>query len=123
MKNLQGLAFALLVLAVVACSCPNLKDLEKRSSRTSDSPSAASTPSKSSSTGDVLTMEKFNRLKNGMKYEECVDIMGSEGSQTMSSGEGRYKVETYKWDRENFQFVMLTFMGGKLNSKVQNGLK
>jgi hypothetical protein len=68
-------------------------------------------------------MEQFNKLKNGMTLKEVTEIMGGEGVQQSSSGEGKYKVETYKWEGEQFQFVSVVFMGGKVYSKVQANLK
>jgi hypothetical protein len=58
-----------------------------------------------------------------MTYQEVVSILGSEGTQVTSSGEGEYKVETYKWEDEEFQFLSVVFMGGKVYSKVESGLK
>ena len=68
-------------------------------------------------------MDKYNQIKNGMSYDEVKNIIGSEGTQTMSSGEGKYKVESYKWDGDDYQFISIVFMGGKVNSKVQANLK
>jgi hypothetical protein len=127
MKNSNALSLVLCIgiLVVIGCNCPNMdkiqKELEKSSA--SPSPSSSSTPAKTGSDDVELTMEKFNKIKNGMSYEDCVEIMGGEGNQIVSAGEGKYKVESYKWEGPNFQYVMLSFMGGKLNSKAQNGLK
>ena len=129
MKNLYNLGFAALLLVVLGCNCQRFQDLADTSrTPTTSSPSTSSSPSSSSSPASSdkktgLTLDKFNQLKNGMSYKEVVDIVGSEGSQVSSSGEGKYKVETYKWDGENFQYLIITFMGEKLYSKTQNGLK
>lgn len=95
---------------------------------TSSSPSTSSSPAANSSPASSdkktgLTLDKFNQIKNGMSYKEVVDIIGTEGAQIASSGEGKYKVESYKWDGENFQYILITFMGEKMYSKNQNGLK
>jgi hypothetical protein len=89
---------------------------------TTSSPSSSSSPASSDKKAN-LTLDKFNQIKNGMTYKEVVDIMGSEGTQTLSSGEGKYKVESYKWEGDNYQFLTITFIGEKVNSKFQNGLK
>ena len=128
MKNLYNAGFAVLFLVVLGCNCQRLQELANESKTPpSSSPSTTSSPSSSSSPGSsdkkALTLDKYNQIKNGMSYKEVVDIMGSEGTQTMSSGEGKYKVESYKWEGDNYQFVSIVFMGEKVNSKVQNGLK
>lgn len=130
MKNSNALSLVICIgiLIVIGCSCPQMAEIQKELDKSKASPSptvAGSTPAKTDSDSDdaELTMAKYNQLKNGMTYEECVEIIGSEGNQTVSSGEGKYKFESYKWDGPNFQFIMLSFMGGKLNSKAQNGLK
>ena len=58
-----------------------------------------------------------------MTYKEVVDIIGREGVQQMSSGEGKYKVESYKWEGENYQFLTVIFTADKVSSKVQANLK
>ena len=129
MKNLYNIGFVALVLVVLGCNCQKLQELANEGkSRPSTSPTTASSPSTTTSPGSTdkktgLTLDKFNQVKNGMTYKEVVDIMGSEGTQTLSSGDGKYKVESYKWEGENFQFITITLMGDKVNSKYQNGLK
>ncbi|HEV7646245.1 MAG TPA: hypothetical protein VGO50_20085 [Pyrinomonadaceae bacterium] len=128
MKNSNALSLVLCIgiLIVIGCSCPQMAEIQKeidKAGKTTPSPTTSSTPAKTSSDDSELTLEKFNQIKNGMTYDECVEIIGSEGNQTVSSGEGKYKFESYKWDGPNYQFIMLSFMGGKLNSKAQNGLK
>jgi hypothetical protein len=126
MKNSNALSLVLCIgiLIVIGCACPKeIQNEIDKAGKTTPSPTTGTTPSKTGSDDAELTMEKFNQIKNGMTYDECVEIMGSEGNQIVSAGEGKYKVESYKWEGDNFQYVMLSFMGGKLNSKAQNGLK
>ncbi len=128
MKNLYNIGFVVLILVVLGCNCQRFKDLAEESRPTpSSSPTTSSntstTSSPSSSSKSGLTLDKYNQIKNGMSYKEVVDIMGSEGVQQSSSGEGKYKVETYKWDGEQYQFISVVFMGDKVYSKVQAGVK
>jgi len=129
MKNLYNIGFVVLILVVLGCNCQKLQELanEGKQTPTTSSPSAPSSPSNSSSPSSSsktgLTLDKYNQIKNGMSYKEVVDIMGSEGTQQSSSGEGKYKVETYKWEGEQYQFISVVFMGEKVYSKVQAGLK
>lgn len=127
MKNSLNLVLVMLFFVVLGCSCPNMEEIAKQvensssnSTNTSSSPSNSSSPS-SSSKG--LTLEKYNQIKNGMSYKEVVDILGGEGTETMSSGEGKYKVESYKWEGDNYQFVTIVMTGGKVTSKFQANLK
>ncbi len=129
MKNLYNIGFVVLLLVVLGCNCQRLREFSDQGktppsstpyvANTSNSPTSSS-PS-SSKTG--LTMEKYNQIKNGMTYKEVSDILGGEGTQQSSSGEGKYKVETYKWDGEQYQFISVVFMGEKVYSKVQANVK
>lgn len=130
MKNLYNFGFIALILVVLGCNCQKLQELanEGKTSPTStpsttSSPSSSSTPASTDAKKTGLTMDKYNQIKNGMSYDEVKSIIGSEGTQTMSSGEGKYKVESYKWDGDEYQFISVVFMGGKVNSKVQANLK
>jgi len=130
MKNIYNLGFIALLLVVLGCNCQKLQELanEGKTSPTStpsttSSPSSTSTPASTDDKKTGLTMDKYNQIKNGMSYDEVKTIIGSEGTQTMSSGEGKYKVESYKWDGDDYQFISVVFMGGKVNSKVQANLK
>ena len=129
MKNLFNIGFVVLILVVLGCNCRKLQELANEGkSAPSSTPSVSSSPSTSLSPASTdkksgLALDKFNQIKNGMTYKEVVDIMGSEGTQTLSSGDGKDKVESYKWEGDNYQFVTITFIGDKVNSKFQNGLK
>ncbi len=131
MKNLYNIGFVFLLLVVLGCNCQQkLQELanEGKTSPTStpsttSSPSSTSSPASTDAKKSGLTMDKYNQIKNGMSYDEVKNIIGSEGTQTMSSGEGKYKVESYKWDGDDYQFISVVFMGGKVNSKVQANLK
>lgn len=131
MKNLFNLGFVVLLLVVLGCNCQRklqeIADQAKTPTPSSSPSTSSNSPTSSSpSTSDKksgLTLDKFNQIKNGMTYKEVIAIIGSEGTQTMSSGEGKYKVESYKWEGDNYQYLSVVFMGDKVNSKVQNGLK
>ena len=58
-----------------------------------------------------------------MTLTEVKNIIGGEGVQQMSSGEGKNKVESYKWEGENYSFITVIFMGDKVYQKVQYGMK
>ncbi|MDQ3800509.1 MAG: DUF3862 domain-containing protein [Acidobacteriota bacterium] len=136
MKNSNTLSLVLVIgiFIVIGCSCPRLNELKQSSS---DRPGTSSTDntdfsnskggggggSNKAGSKTALSMEKYNQIKNGMSYKQVAEILGSEGVETMSSGEGKYKVTSYKWEGEDFQFITCVFMGDKMTSKVQANLK
>lgn len=134
MKNSNALSLVLIIgiFVVIGCACPRLNELvddrpSGNGSNTTSTPasntSGRNSSSNSSTSSSGLTMEKYNQIKNGMTYKQVVEIIGSEGTETMSSGEGKYKVTSYKWDGEQYQFITCVFMGDKMTSKVQANLK
>lgn len=72
-----------------------------------------------------VTLANFEKIENGMSYEEVVDILGGEGELLSQAGEGEFKTEMYKWDGEGgFGANMnVTFQNGQVQSKAQMGLK
>lgn len=143
MKNFLNLGFIVLLLVVLGCSCPNLQDLnleEKPASTPANtsttSPFGTNTNVSENKTADTntnstvnssgtaeLTMEKYNQIKNGMTYDEVVQILGSKGEEVSSSEIGKYKNATYKWSGENYSFIIGTFQNDKLLFKTQANLK
>ncbi len=124
MKNLYNIGFVVLLLVVMGCNCQRLQELAKEGKTSpSSTPIVANTSTSPTSSSTSLTMDKYNQIKNGMTYQEVVNIIGKEGNETMSSGEGKYKVESYKWEGEDYQFISVVITGGKVNSKVQANLK
>jgi hypothetical protein len=128
MKNSFNLVLVIFVFIVLGCNCQKFKDMaekaerESNSSRTNSSSSPSNSPKSSDKKSD-LSLDKYNQIKNGMTHKEVVDILGSEGTEQSSSGDGKYKVDSYKWEGDNYQFITVIFMGDKVNSKVQYGLK
>lgn len=85
--------------------------------------SVANTNTKPESSKSALTLEKYNRIKNGMSYRQVVEIIGVEGTEMSSSEIGKYKTASYKWEGEKFQMIFGTFQNDKLLSKTQANLK
>lgn len=130
MKNSLNFGLVVLLLVVLGCSCPFLKNLKLDEKE--DAPKPAATPFvantatpkvKSSDKTASLTLDDYNQLKNGMSKSEVEQILGGEGEQVSSSEIGKYKIETYKWQGENFSFVIITFRNDKVFSKSQANLK
>ncbi len=122
MKNLLGIF--VLIAVVSGCSMLGKKEETKTDASPAPSSTASSTPQNSSSDSKAsLTLEKFNELKNGMKYEEVVKVLGSEGVETSNYSSGSFKTTTYKWEGENYARITATFRNGELTTKMQSNLK
>jgi hypothetical protein len=133
MKNSLNMVIVVFVLIVLGCSCPKMEDIQKKidesTKKTSNSDNVGNTATKSAKDDDAeksssdITMEKYNKIKNGMSYKEVKDIIGKEGTETMSSGNGKYKVTSYQWKGDGFAFISVVLMGDKVTSKVQANLE
>ncbi len=128
-KNTLNIVLIALVLVVLGCQCGKLKEFSGGSSTpssspsTSDSPSTTSSPATTTSGKADLTLDKYNKIKNGMTYKEIVGIIGSEGEETFSSEVGKYTIKSFKWDGGEYKYIFGTFNNDKLTSKSQSNLK
>ena len=76
----------------------------------------------------IVTLEEFNQLETGMTEEEVWDIIGGEctlDAETSIDGLEEYKTVSYGCNGKGSTGanVQLIFQGGKLDTKVQVGLK
>lgn len=69
-----------------------------------------------------VTIENFNKLKTGMKYEDVVKILGSEGTVISESEVAGYKTVMYQWKGGYVANMNCMFQNGKMMSKAQFGL-
>ncbi len=130
MKNSFGLIFIVFTLLVLGCACPNLNkfNFDKKGTTSTPLPTNSTNteiPSSSpkSNKDYSISLAKYNQVKNGMTYQEAVNIIGGEGTEVSSSEVGKYKTATYKWDGENYSYIILTFQNDKLMFKTQGSLK
>ena len=78
---------------------------------------------------EVFTLEKYRKIKNGMTYEEVVNIIGFEIEPQSEAGEEGTKshILTYSYYGDIVKgdnaIVSLVFMGGTLTAKTQTGLE
>ncbi len=75
----------------------------------------------------TITLEEFNQIKNGMTYEDVVEIIGGEGTLLSESGSknSEYYTVMYSWEGTGSigANANCMFQGGFLISKAQFGLK
>ena len=77
----------------------------------------------------ILTLEKYRIIKTGMSYEEVINIIGFEIEPTTEIGEEGTMFHTLTYTyygdivRGDDAIVVLTFSGGTLGAKTQEGLE
>jgi hypothetical protein len=119
--NVSNLGFVILLLAVLACSCPKLGELTgKGNSGTSSNSNTAPFTIK---TGEYeLTMDKYDQLNVGMARSDVETILGGKGTEVSTSTGGGLTFTVVKWEGENFKTIILTFKNDKIYQKTQVGL-
>lgn len=71
-----------------------------------------------------VTMDAFNKIENGMSYEQVVEIMGGEGELLSETELAGMSMSIYTWDGNTaFSSCQITFQDGVVSSKSQYGLK
>lgn len=78
----------------------------------------------SGSSTTQVTMEAFNKVENGMSYEQVVEVLGGEGELMSETELAGMKMSIYTWDgNSTFSSCQITFQDGAVTSKSQYGLK
>ena len=74
--------------------------------------------------GNTITLEQYNKIKEGMTYQQVVDIVGSEGSLTANSSAGGISIEMYTWVGDgSYAVAEIGFQNEKVVSMTQIGLE
>lgn len=114
----------LIVLAIIIAVAGGEGE-EKATKDKNDTPTSTQGSDSESSKANVLTKEKFEKIKNGMTYEEVVKIIGSKGTVLSETGEEGTDFHTVIYEFKTDGFMSnsnMTFQGGKLINKTQIGL-
>jgi hypothetical protein len=78
-------------------------------------------------TNSGISLDEFNRIQNGMSYDEVVRIIGEQGNvlSDMDLGIGNeYATQMYEWHGGNgIATADIIFQGGTVVSKTQFGLQ
>lgn len=69
-----------------------------------------------------VTMDKYNKINNGMTYDQVKSILG-DGQLASQSLIMNIKDEIYSWINADGSNMNVTFQGGKVDTKAQFELK
>lgn len=122
-----ALIVLIVIIAVASGGGEETKDSNSKNSnqeKTNDKGNVQEQSKKEDKAG-ILTEEKFNKIKNGMTYDEVKGIIGSEGTVISESGDQGTEFHTviYEWKTDGlFSNANFTFQGGKLLNKSQIGV-
>lgn len=83
------------------------------------------TENEKTTTKDVkVTLEQYNQIKDGMTYEEVVEIFGGKESTSSESEIAGIKSEIKTWNGNGtFSIATIGFTDGEVSSKSQTGLE
>jgi hypothetical protein len=78
-----------------------------------------------------ITLEEFERIDDGMTYDQVVEIIGGEGVQAGGQGAREVdgmrtpEIQIYTWDGAGWRRAdaTVTFQDGLVSSKAQSGLR
>ena len=67
-----------------------------------------------------VTAEKFNKIQNGMTYNQVCEIMGFNGVISSEYGTSQYGMtKIYLWTDNNFNTIGVTFVDNKVTGKTK----
>ena len=70
-----------------------------------------------------LSIEKFNKLKSGVSYEEVVKIIGAKGELVSMRKIGDVIETEYRWEGQDYDLIKADFADGKVKSLSNSNLK
>lgn len=71
-----------------------------------------------------ITLDQFNKIENGMTYDQVKDIVGCGGTVNSETEVSNIKMTIYSWyGKDNISNANVTVQNGKIISKAQIGLK
>ncbi|CAN5361267.1 hypothetical protein BH10ACI3_BH10ACI3_24730 [soil metagenome] len=120
MKNTIG--FIVLLAAILGCSSFGKKETTANNAVPTPAKSEPAKTDAPKADPAGLTLEKFDELKIGTKYDEVVKILGSAGTETNSSGSAGNKYASYKWEGKDYARITATFKNGDLQTKNQSNV-
>ena len=69
-----------------------------------------------------VTKANYNKIENGMSFDEVVDILGEDYEISSSAGYGGYNSSCYIWTGFSGANITIIFVNDEVFSKAQAGL-
>jgi len=130
-------AISLFIITVLLCSMASCSEISSDDGSSNPAETTNTPPTVTTATPETtapakksgkINLEKFEKIKSGMTYEEVVAIIGEKGelSSEVDMGIGSdFVTQIYIWQGEGILLrgnANITFQGGKVVSKAQFGL-
>lgn len=126
MAKKRWIIAGVLVMAIGGCTAA-MDDSGSKTTTTKTEPVSTKKAQDDAKKDDLITKETYDKLHNGMTYEEVQQIVGGVGEITSEAGDKGSElytmVVTYKGKGDIGANVVLTFQDNKLQAKAQFGLK
>jgi hypothetical protein len=87
------------------------------------SPSLTSTPVNPPSDNDIINLNKFNQIQNGMTLSQVQKLVGNAGKLLGSSTVANVVGKVYWWQNPQGSNALVEFRNDKVVSKSQAGLQ
>lgn len=117
------LIVVIIVIAIIGGSQTSTNNTQ--TSAPSEATSNTQSTTEDSSTKNVkVTLEQYNQIKDGMTYDEVVEIFGGKESTSSESEVAGIKSEIKTWNGNGtFSVATIGFTNGEVSSKSQTGLE
>lgn len=117
------LIVVIMVIAIVGGTQTSINNTQTSSSVNESE--VQTTENEKTTTKDVkVTLEQYNQIKDGMTYEEVVEIFGGKESTSSESEIAGIKSEIKTWNGNGtFSVATIGFTDGEVSSKSQTGLE
>ena len=86
-------------------------------------PGGSGSETAASDAGPALTMDGYNRVKNGMTFDQVVAIVGKPSQELSRNEMAGTETVMYQWDGSIGANMNAMFQNGKLVQKAQFGLR
>ena len=114
--------FAACIDSIEPASDANSVDSSKQEQSAPSSSSSQPQESKAAADDGKMNAEKFNSIKQGMSYDEVVEIVGSEGELLSTSTIAGIESSTYSWESDGWGIANIMFQNGQVVNKTQVGV-
>ena len=124
------LIIVIIIIAIIGGSqgeigTTNTSTTENNTVTTTEESAETDTQTTSENSEDVkVTLEQYNKIEDGMTYDEVVSIFGGKETSSSESEVAGIKSQIMTWNGNgNFSVVSIGFTDGKVSSKSQTGLE